>query len=155
MAWDFQSVNPPVNPESSACLVFTNEFRSEAYDSPDLNNATADMLVTNVASKCSNTIVVIHNAWIRLVDAFVDHPNVTAILYAHLPGQNSGRALVEILYGAQSPSGRLPYTVAKNASDYGSLLAPLRIAANNTDPQGEFCSDLSCGDLSSVEVRCD
>ncbi|KAL2837024.1 glycosyl hydrolase family 3 N terminal domain-containing protein [Aspergillus pseudodeflectus] len=37
---------------------------------------------------------------------------------------SNGRALVEVMYGKQSPSGRLPYTVAKKASDYGELLGP-------------------------------
>jgi beta-glucosidase len=30
------------------------------------------------------------------------------------------------MYGDQAPSGRLPYTVAKNESDYGDLLAPVK-----------------------------
>jgi beta-glucosidase len=30
------------------------------------------------------------------------------------------------MYGIQAPSGRLPYTVAKNESDYGELLHPVR-----------------------------
>lgn len=59
---------------------------------------------------------------IVLVDAWVDHPNVTAILFAGMPGQESGRALVDVLYGDVNPSGRLPYTVARNESDYGDLL---------------------------------
>jgi len=29
-------------------------------------------------------MVVIHNAGIRIVDAWIDHPNVTAVVYAHL-----------------------------------------------------------------------
>src|SRR6478735_5291479 len=73
----------------------------------------------------AQTIVSIHNAGIRLVDQWIDHPNVTAVLLAHLPGQDSGNSLVEIIYGNQSPSGRLPYTVAKNESDYGELLMPV------------------------------
>jgi beta-glucosidase len=67
---------------------------------------------------------VIHNAGVRIVDRFVNHPNVTAVIFAHLPGQESGQSIVDILYGVQSPSGRLPYTVAKEASDYGKLLNP-------------------------------
>lgn len=52
------------------------------------------------------------------MDRWIDHPNVTAVIFAHLPGQDAGRALVEIMYGEQAPSGRLPYTVAKNESNY-------------------------------------
>lgn len=73
----------------------------------------------------------IHNAGIRIVDAFYSNPNVTAIIYAHLPGQDSGDALVEIMYGKQAPSGRLPYTVAKKESDYGDLLSPVSPSATS------------------------
>jgi beta-glucosidase len=58
------------------------------------------------------------------VDQWIDNSNITAVLYAHVPGQDSGRALIEVIYGRQSPSGRLPYTVARKASDYGGLLGP-------------------------------
>lgn len=66
----------------------------------------------------------IHNAGERVVDNFISHPNVTALIFAHLPGQDSGRALAAILYGDVPPSGKLPYTVAKSPSDYGDLLEP-------------------------------
>ncbi|KAL4985142.1 glycosyl hydrolase family 3 N terminal domain-containing protein [Aspergillus falconensis] len=124
LSWDFYSQDPLVNPASDACIVFINEQSSEGWDRPYLADPYSDELVENVAGKCENTIVVIHNAGIRLVDRWIDNPNITAVLYAHLPGQDSGRALVEVMYGKQSPSGRLPYTVARKASDYGDLLAP-------------------------------
>ena len=134
---DFNDSNPNLVASSSACLVFVNEWASEEYDRPGLAHPGSDQLVTNVANSCNNTIVVIHNAGIRLVDAWIDHPNVTAVLYAHLPGQDSGRSLVEVLYGNQSPSGRLPYTVAKQDTDYGSLLQPCT-ANQTTDPQCDY-----------------
>lgn len=37
-----------------------------------------------------------------------------------LAGQESGNGLVDILYGSTSPGGKLPYTIAKQASDYGT-----------------------------------
>ena len=73
----------------------------------------------------------IHNAGIRVVDRFIDNPNITALIFAHLPGQEVGQSIVDILYGKQSPSGRLPYTVAKKASDYGALLNPTVPDANS------------------------
>jgi beta-glucosidase len=85
----------------------------------------SDEPIENVASKCDDTQVVIHNAGIRVVDRSIDHPNVTAVILAHLPGQETGQALVDIIYGKQSPSGRLPYTVAKRESDYGNILSPV------------------------------
>lgn len=124
MFYDFNSADPNVAAESDACLVFINEFASETWDRPGLADPNKDMLVSNVASKCSNTIVVIHNAGIRLVDAWIDHLNVTAVIFGHLTGQDAGRAIVQLLYGVVSPSGRLPYTVAKSPKDYGDLLGP-------------------------------
>jgi len=134
---DFASLDPSVVASSSACLVFINAFSSEIFDRPNLADEASDDLVKNVASKCNNTIVVVHNVGIRLVDAFANNDNVTAIIYAHLPGQDAGRAVARILYGDVSPSGRLPYTVAKDASDYGGLLNPCQ-ADGSRSPQCDF-----------------
>lgn len=122
--YDFSSTEPSVVAGSDACLVFINEYASEAWDRPGLADEDSDHLVNSVARQCNNTIVVIHNAGIRLVDAWIDHPNVTAAVFAHLPGQDAGRAIVQLLYGDAGFSGRLPYTVAKKASDYGNLQGP-------------------------------
>lgn len=73
----------------------------------------------------------IHNAGIRLVDQWIEHPNITAVIFAHLPGQDSGRALVQLLYGYESFSGKLPYTVAKNESDYLN-------SGNPDEPEGIY-----------------
>ncbi|KAF2223918.1 glycoside hydrolase family 3 protein [Elsinoe ampelina] len=139
--WDFDNVNNTgaVVGATNACLVFINAWAQEGNDRPDIANAQDDQLVNNIADQCNNTIVVIHNAGIRLVDGFYDHPNVTAILYAHLPGQDSGNALVEILFGNQSPSGKLPYTVARQAQDYIPLLDPVPpITPYTYFPQDDF-----------------
>lgn len=129
--WDFNSVDPLLDPTSDACLVFINSYATESVDRQGLSDEYSDTLVTNVAKKCNNTIVVAHNAGIRLVDPWVEHENVTAVIFAHLPGQDTGRAIVELLYGRANPSGRLPYTVARQAEDYGSLLHP-------TQQEGEY-----------------
>lgn len=135
--WDFTaSESPTVALTSDACLVFLNAFASETFDRSGLYDKQSDNLVQAVAKDCSNTIVVMHNAWIRLVDIWIDHPNVTAVLYAHLPGQYSGDALADIIYGRVSPSGRLPYTVAKSWTDYGQLLKPT--VPTNGNPHTNF-----------------
>lgn len=122
--WDFENGDPLVNPTSNACIVFGNVWATEGYDRPSVHDDYTDGLINHVADQCANTIVVFHNAGIRLVDQFADHPNVTAIIFAHLPGQDSGRALVNLLYGKENPSGRIPYTVAKNETDYDNFLKP-------------------------------
>jgi beta-glucosidase len=122
--WDLSSPEPYVDAASEACIVLVNAFASEGYDRAGLHDDYTDGLIRHVADRCNNTIVVFHNAGVRLVDQFVDHANVTALIFAHLPGQASGQALVSLLYGESNPSGKLPYTVARNESDYGDLGTP-------------------------------
>jgi beta-glucosidase len=122
LRWDFWGVNPTVYANAEACLVFINAYASESFDRTSLTDEFSDQLVNNVATNCSNTIVVIHSAGIRTVDAWNDHPNVTAILYAGVPGQESGNAIADVLFGDVNPSGRLPYTIARSETDYGALL---------------------------------
>lgn len=118
--WDTNATNPIPDPTSSACLVFLNALATEGADRTGLHDDLSDGLVKNVASKCNNTIVVIHNAGVRLVEQWADDDNVTAIIFAHLPGQDAGRAVVSLLYGQENFSGKLPYTVPRNETDYGT-----------------------------------
>ncbi|KAM0708641.1 hypothetical protein Q7P35_005293 [Cladosporium inversicolor] len=138
--WDFASINPPIYANSEACLVFINAYASEAFDRVSLQDEFSDQLVKNVATNCSNTIVVIHNAGIRTVDEWIEHENVTAVIYAGLPGQESGNSIVDILYGDVSPSGRMPFTIAKNESDYGHLLNAT--ISSGPYPQSNFTEGL-------------
>lgn len=129
--WDFHSSNPEVVAGSDACIVDVNSFAAEGWDRPDLRDDYTDSIVLNVAANCSNTIVVVQNAGVRLVDQWVDHPNVTALVFAHVPGQDSGRALVALLYGDENFSGKLPYSIPKNETDYAGL-------QNATQPDGIY-----------------
>lgn len=131
LSWDFESWAPEVAADPDVCIVVINAFGSEVFDRATLADERSDGLVNSVADQCANTVVVIQNAGVRLVDRFADHPNVTAIVYTHMPGQDAGRALVALLYGDDNFSGKLPYTVAREESDYGDLLRPSR-------PEGEY-----------------
>jgi beta-glucosidase len=55
---------------------------------------------------------------------WIDHPNIKAVLWPGLPGQESGNSLADIVTGKVNPSGRLPYTIAKKASDYNAKPDP-------------------------------
>ncbi|KAI0010234.1 glycoside hydrolase family 3 protein [Xylariaceae sp. FL0662B] len=155
--WDTSSFNPGVNAASDACLVFINAMSQEGWDREGLHDDFSDGLVLNIASKCANTIVVIHNAGTRLVDQWIDHPNVTATILAHLPGQDSGEALVKLLYGEAAFTGKLPYTLAKNESDYPVYLPCDRGPGNTTDPQCDFTEgtyiDYRGFDAKNIEPR--
>ena len=45
-------------------------------------------------------------------------PKVASILFAWYGGMEGGTALANILYGKVNPSGKLPFSIAKNDSDY-------------------------------------
>ncbi len=111
---------------NAACLVFVNansgeELEAVEDNAGDRNNLTAwsrgDELVRQVAGGCSNTIVIAHSPGALLMP-WADHANVSGIVWGGLPGQESGNALVDVLYGRVNPSGRLAYTIAKAAADY-------------------------------------
>jgi len=49
---------------------------------------------------------------------WVNHPNISAIIFAGLPGQESGNSLVDILFGDINPSGKLVFTIPEQATDF-------------------------------------
>ena len=79
--------------------------------------------MTAVANVNKNTIVVIHSVGPVVLETILALPNVVAVVWAGIPGQESGNGLIDILYGSTSPSGKLPYTIGKQQSDYGTAIA--------------------------------
>ncbi|KAL2812747.1 glycoside hydrolase superfamily [Aspergillus granulosus] len=77
-------------------------------------------LVQAVAQTNTPTIVVVHSVGAILLETILAEPNVVAIVWAGLPGQESGHALTDVLFGDTSPSGKLPYTIGKSEEDYGT-----------------------------------
>ncbi|KZT29530.1 glycoside hydrolase family 3 protein [Neolentinus lepideus HHB14362 ss-1] len=128
--FDYAGVATAVTGQQLA-IVFVNSDSGEGYIDVDGNegdrrNLTAwhggDELILTVAANNNNTIVVTHSVGPLIIEPWIDHPNITAVLWAGVPGQEVGNSLVDILYGSWTPSGRLPYTIARNASDYPSQL---------------------------------
>ncbi|PVH97580.1 glycoside hydrolase family 3 protein [Periconia macrospinosa] len=114
--------------QATHAIVFVNADSGEGYitvdgNQGDRNNLTlwqnGEELVRNVSGYCNNTIVVIHSVGPVLVDSFNNSPNVTAILWAGLPGQESGNAIADVLYGRVNPGGKLPFTIGKSIQEYG------------------------------------
>jgi len=113
----------------NVCIVMLKTWAEEAADREHLSvDWDGNYLVQNVASKCNNTVVVTHSSGINTLP-WADHENITAILAAHYPGEQSGYSLTDILYGDVNPSGHLPYTIALNGTDYN---APPTTAINTT-----------------------
>jgi beta-glucosidase len=118
--------------DQDICIVFANADAGEGYlayesirgDRNDLYlQKGGDKLIQDVANSCGkgngNVVVVIHTVGPVILENWISHPAIKAVLIANLPGQESGNSLVDILFGDINPSGRLPYTIAKKEEDYG------------------------------------
>jgi beta-glucosidase-like glycosyl hydrolase len=136
--------------EQDLCLVFSNSDAGEGFlswkgirgDRNDLNlQKGGDKLIKAVAENCGggqgDTVVVIHAVGPVIVEAWADLPGVKAILLANLPGEESGNALTDVLFGKVDASGRLPYTVGKSLKDYGPS-AQVLYYPNGVIPQADF-----------------
>jgi hypothetical protein len=66
------------------------------------------------------------------IQKWIDHSNVTAVVWANLGGQELDPALVDILYGDVYPSGRLVYTIAKTSRTMPSRISS-RIHSHTPD----------------------
>lgn len=117
------------------------EFFDLSGNIGDRNNITAwkggDDLVLTVANVTDNVIVVVHSVGPMVMEKWIDHPNVTAVVMAGLPGQEAGNSIVDVLYGRYNPSGRLPYTIPRKETDVAA-----EINFINTDldaqPQADY-----------------
>ncbi|KAL4938264.1 hypothetical protein BDV06DRAFT_231957 [Aspergillus oleicola] len=154
---------------SQACLVFLNAQSGEGADRGELFNDDQDAMVLEVANNCNNTIVVINTVGPRLMENWIEHDNVTAVLYGGLLGQESGFAITDVLYGDVNPSGKLAHTIGKNASDYPASICETAVCdfsegvyidyrwfdAKNITPRYEFGHGLSYTDFKygAVEAK--
>ncbi|KAH9031770.1 glycoside hydrolase family 3 protein [Lactarius pseudohatsudake] len=123
--------------DQDAAIVFLQSDSGDESNTVDGNagdrhNLTAwhngDELVLAVAAQNQNTIVVVHSVGPLIIEPWIDNPNVTAVIWAGLGGAETGNGLVDVLYGAVNPSGRLPYTIAKSPSDYPAQIETGTIA---------------------------
>lgn len=133
-----------IYPTPHACLLFLKAFAAETLDRPSLDlQYNATKAVESTARRCPNTIVVTHGPGVNLMP-WADNENVTAIIAAHYPGDESGNAIVDVLWGAVEPSERLPYSIPKNLADSGPPL--VESVADPTDPDA-WHADFSEGQM--------
>jgi beta-glucosidase len=133
--------------DQDVCVVFANADSGEGFlawgsvggDRPDLYlQKGGDDLILSVANACEgDVLVVIHSVGPVLMERWIDHPSIKAILYASLPGQESGNAIADVIFGRVNPSGKLPYTIGKSLDDYGPG-AKVLYFPNAVVPQQDF-----------------
>ncbi|KAH9474066.1 hypothetical protein Pst134EA_001117 [Puccinia striiformis f. sp. tritici] len=113
--------------EVDVAIVHVSSDSGEGYipvagNAGDRNNISlwynGDDLILKTAEVCNNVVVVIHSVGAVDMESWIDNKNVTAVVLAGLPGQETGNSEVDVLWGKVNPSARLPYTIAKRHSDY-------------------------------------
>ncbi|KAI8141064.1 glycoside hydrolase superfamily [Fennellomyces sp. T-0311] len=114
--------------EADVAIVFAMADSGEEFIAIDGNlgdrkNLTlwhnGDNLIQAVAEANENTVVVLNTVGAVLMP-WAD--SVRSIVWGGLAGQESGNAISDILFGDVNPSGRLPFTIAKNEEDYGATI---------------------------------
>jgi beta-glucosidase len=114
---------------ANVSIFFANADAGEWYlevggNLGERNNLTfwqsADEALAAVAAACPNTILVAHTVGPVLLEKWANHENITAILWAGVPGQESGNSIADVLYGRVNPGAKLPFTIGKNRTSYGT-----------------------------------
>lgn len=112
-----------------------------------------EALIKAVSAVNPNTVVVIVSGSAIISVDWAD--NVGAIIQTFYSGMEGGTALARLLFGEISPSGKLPFTVAKDEADYpffdktatsieyGPLHGYSLLTATQTEPQFAFGHGLS------------
>ncbi|KAI9274730.1 glycoside hydrolase superfamily [Phascolomyces articulosus] len=127
--WDTEAA-AEVAQGADIAFVFAKAPAGEEYLLVDGNNDrqnlslwnNADNLIQAVADANENTVVVIHSTGPVLMP-WIDHENIKAVVWPGLPGQETGNSLADVLFGDVNPSGRLPYTIAKETDDYAAHIS--------------------------------
>ncbi|KAL0064857.1 hypothetical protein AAF712_008254 [Marasmius tenuissimus] len=128
-------------------LVFVNALSGENIFGSTLEGVSGDRndlklwyngdeLIESVAAVNPNTVVVIHSVG-PVAASWATHPNITAIVYAGAPGEQTGPSIVDVLWGAVNPSGRLPFSIDDSEESYGT-----EIIAGDEAPTIEYTEGL-------------
>uniref|UniRef100_A0A060T8N7 beta-glucosidase n=1 Tax=Blastobotrys adeninivorans TaxID=409370 RepID=A0A060T8N7_BLAAD len=129
---------------SDVNLIFAGANSGEGYLQVDGNLGdrrdfslwyNADRLIQEAARVNSNNIIVITSVGPVNLERWIDHPNVTAVLFTPPAGQYGGSVISNVLFGDYNPSGRLPFTIAKRDEHYIPLVDTVPL---NGLPQDNF-----------------
>lgn len=101
-----------------------------------------DKLVKDVANNYKNVVVVAHTVGPLVLEEWIDLPSVKSVLIAHMPGQEAGKSLANVLFGDVSPSGHLPYSITKKEEDLPESVTKLVGGELFTEPQDTYSEGL-------------
>ena len=115
--------------EADVTVIVVGTFAKEASDRNSLSFAAfttedcnvvpegQDELISKVSAATQGKVVVAMTAPGAVLMPWKDQ--VSSILWGGFPGQEYGRALASVLFGATNPSGRLPFTMPNKENEMG------------------------------------
>lgn len=100
-------------------LVFTQANGGEQLDRTDYDlELEGEKSILAACEIHKNNIVIVNSVGQVDMSKWIDNENVTAVVFAPPLGQDHGKVLAEVLFGDVNPSGKLPFTIAKDKKDY-------------------------------------
>jgi beta-glucosidase len=135
---------------SDVAVVFVEQWAAESFDLPTLAlSGNQDALVAAVAKANPRTVVVLETngpvamPWLT---------QVGAVLEAWYPGAAGGEAIARLLYGEVAPSGRLPVSWPRDASQLPRPQIPgAGLASIGLPPRGKPAQDVDY-DIEGADV---
>jgi beta-glucosidase len=97
------------------CVGFDQKTEGEGSDRRFELTEPQQRLLAALAGVNPNTIVVLFGGGGMATAGWIDQ--VPALLHAWYPGQEGGRAIAEVIFGAVNPSGKLPMTFERRLED--------------------------------------
>ena len=114
-----EAVGLAAHSDAAVVVVGTDQnYEGEEMDPPDLHlPGDQEKLIRAVAKVNPNTVVVLNCGTPLVTTSWL--PSVRGVLESWYAGQESGRAVGDLLFGDADPSGRLSSTFAVRREDYG------------------------------------
>ena len=89
--------------------MFVGSFLVEGWDRDNLRlDHDGEEMIKTVEKSCAGQVVVVmHVGGQVIIEDWVDLPNIGGVVFAGYPGQETGNAIVDILWGDVNPSGKV------------------------------------------------
>lgn len=94
------------------------EVKAGDYLLSDIEAQNLKLVCAEAHAAGKKAILVLNMGSMVDLTSFIDMPD--AVLHAWMGGQEMGNSLADVLLGKVNPSGKLPFTWAKNYNDYSS-----------------------------------
>lgn len=134
-------------------IVFATHWQTEAQDAPSLSLPNGQDGLIEAVSRANPRSVIVLESGGPVLMPWIDQ--VPAVISAWYPGQRGGEALARILFGDVNPSGRLPISFPRAASQLPRSRPVVSDAAAGSDaasnPGAGDSADLAAYPVNYVE----